>query len=106
MKLLADENVPGAAVQALRDAGHDLLWIRESHPGMADPDILQIAVSESRVLLTFDKDFGELAFKLRFSASSGIILFRWRKAAPDIIARRAVDLIAARTDWTGHFAVI
>jgi len=106
MKLLANENFPGEAVRVMRQRGHDVLWIRETHAGIPDTSVLAIAVSQGRVLPTFDKDFGELAFKSRLPASVGIILFRIRKQSPEIIARRTADILAGRTDWSGQFSVV
>ena len=60
MRFLADENCPRAAVAALEVAGHDVAWVRLAAPG-ADADVLAAAARKGRVLLTFDKDFGELA---------------------------------------------
>ena len=59
MRFLADENFPGAAVAALRAAGHDVAWIGMEAPGGSDPEVLARAAREER-MLTFDKDFGEL----------------------------------------------
>jgi predicted nuclease of predicted toxin-antitoxin system len=64
MRILANENFPGDAVNALRLEGHDVAWIREDAPGSLDTQVLQRAQDEERVLITFDKDFGELAFRL------------------------------------------
>jgi len=60
MRLLANENIPGDAVTALRAAGHDVAWVRSDAPGSSDRDVLAPAMSENRILLTFDKGFGEL----------------------------------------------
>jgi predicted nuclease of predicted toxin-antitoxin system len=56
MRILADENVPGIAVKALRDQGHDVSWIREESPGAEDITILAKATEEERLLVTFDKE--------------------------------------------------
>jgi predicted nuclease of predicted toxin-antitoxin system len=61
VRLLANENFPGDAVAALRRLGHDVAWVRTDAPGSKDPEVLQRAVQEERVLVTLDKDFGELA---------------------------------------------
>ena len=61
MRFLANENFPGTAVAALIAAGHDVVWVRNAAPGMSDPDVLAWAIRDERTLLTFDKDFGELA---------------------------------------------
>jgi predicted nuclease of predicted toxin-antitoxin system len=76
MHFLANENFPGDAVTALQAAGHDVVWVRLAAPGSKDDDILAWAVREGRVLLTFDKDFGELAWRVGLPASSGVVLFR------------------------------
>jgi predicted nuclease of predicted toxin-antitoxin system len=68
VRLLADENFPGVAVAALRSRGHDVAWIRTDAPGSGDRDVLARAEAEGRLLITFDKDFGELAFRLRLPA--------------------------------------
>ena len=58
MKLLANENLPLDVIEALRDVGYEVAWIRADSPGIDDITILARAVAEERVLLTFDKDFG------------------------------------------------
>lgn len=76
MKLLADENIEREFIEALRDADFDVLSIRESYVGIADDEILRIAVDKKAVILTYDTDFGELVF--RFSLQSyGVILLRF-----------------------------
>ena len=85
MRFLANENVPGSAVAALREAGNDVVWIRTAAPGSSDPEVLAWAARDQRILLTFDKDFGELA---------------------EEVGRQLAGLIMARADWVGHFSVV
>jgi predicted nuclease of predicted toxin-antitoxin system len=106
MRCLANENFPGAGVAALRSAGHDVVWVREAAPGAKDPDILAWAVREQRVLLTFDKDFGELAWKVRLPANCGIILFRMRMPSAATVGAVLSARLAERDNWVGHFSVI
>jgi predicted nuclease of predicted toxin-antitoxin system len=61
MRFLANENFPGTAVKALEMAGNDIVWVRAAAPGCSDQEVLAWAAREERILLTFDKDFGELA---------------------------------------------
>jgi predicted nuclease of predicted toxin-antitoxin system len=105
MRFLANENFPGAAVKALEAAAHDVVWIRTAAPGMADPDILAWAAREARILLTFDKDFGELAKASALPSSCGVVLFRVPMPKPSDVGRLAA-LVAARSDWAGHFSVV
>ena len=106
MRLLAGENFPAAAVRALDAAGADIASVRSAAPGLSDSEVLAWAVREERVLITFDKDFGELAKASALAATSGVILLRLPMQAPDDIGSRLADLIMARSDWTGHFSVI
>jgi predicted nuclease of predicted toxin-antitoxin system len=106
MRLLANENLPFAAIQLLRANGYDVLWIRESAPGSADEDVLAVASEEERILLTFDKDFGELAFKSGLPVRCVIILFRISMQSAEYIAQFIVNLIASRSDWSGQFSVV
>jgi predicted nuclease of predicted toxin-antitoxin system len=106
MRFLADENFPGAAVTALTAVGHDVVWVRASAPGASDADVLAWAGREQRILLTFDKDFGELSGRSTLPASCGVVLFRTPMPKPRDVGRQLADLIAARDDWAGHFSVI
>lgn len=106
MRLLADENFVGAAVAALRARGHDVTWVRETSPGIGDDEVIRRAVAESRILITFDKDFGELVFRGGVPASCGVILFRIPVSSPTVVARTAVTVLEGRADWAGRFSVI
>ena len=106
MRILANEYFPGDAVLALRDRGHDVAWVREDAPGSVDGSVLARAQAEDRILITFDKDFGELAFHSRLPAESGIVLFRISAPSAEHVARVAVQALESRADWPGHFAVI
>jgi len=106
MRILADENFPGDAVAALRERGYDVAWVQSDAPGISDEEVLSRAQAEGRILVTFDKDFGELAFRFGLPASNGIILFRISMPSPSQVARVAVAALESRTDWIGHFAVI
>lgn len=106
MRFLANENFPGDAVTALRELGHDITWIRTDAPGISDPDVLARAQADDRLLLTFDKDFGELAFRAGLPASSGIILFRISAPSVEHSVRVIVAALGSRSDWAGHFAVV
>jgi len=106
LKLLADENCPRALVIRLRERGHDVVWIREVSPGAPDDAVLLRARSENRVLLTFDKDFGEIAFRVGLPPTSGVILLRVSLSAPDAVARAIADALDAHPGWEGAFSVV
>ena len=106
MRFLADENFPEAAITALAASGHDIVSMRTIAPGSADRDVLALAARERRVLLTFDKDFGELAASAGLPDSCGVVLFRIPMPPPGDAGKRLADLVTARDDWAGHFSVI
>jgi predicted nuclease of predicted toxin-antitoxin system len=78
MKFMADENFPGPAVTSLREGGFDVAWITEDASGASDDQVLALCSASGRILLTLDKDFGELAFHRRLPAECGVVLFRVR----------------------------
>ena len=106
MRFLADENFPGDAVAALRAAGHDVAWIRLEMPGSSDRDVLHRAMADARILVTFDKDFGELAWRFGLSAECGVVLFRLPMRPPTDLGATITAVLAARADWAGHLSVI
>jgi hypothetical protein len=106
VRFLANENFPGGAVSVLRSAGHDVVWVRTDAPGSADRAVLDRAILENRTLLTFDKDFGELAWRAKLPASCGVVLLRLPMPPPLIAGAAVAQMILERDDWAGHFAVI
>lgn len=106
MRIHANENFPGDAVAALRARGHDVRWARTDSPGATDSRILQQAEAEERLIVTFDKDFGELAFRRHLPATCGIVLFRTGMHSSEEATRIAVAVLESREDWRGHFSVI
>jgi predicted nuclease of predicted toxin-antitoxin system len=106
MRLCANENVPAECVAALRQRGHDVLWIREAARGCDDNAVLAAAQAGARILITFDKDFGDLVFHRGKSASRGVVLFRLRKPSPGFVARRVVQILESTAEWDGHYAVV
>ena len=90
----------------LRSRGHDVLWIHQSHPGLGDDSVLEKALTESRLLITFDKDFGELVFHKGAKASCGIVLFRVSMPSPGKAAQKVVTSLESRSDWQNQFSVV
>ncbi len=91
MRWLADECVAAPLVAFLRTGGHDVLYVAEAAAGFSDSDVLALALREMRLLLTEDKDFGDLVFR-RGRAVPGIVLMRF---GPENPALKATRLAAA-----------
>lgn len=75
MNFVADENVDQPIVTRLRAAGHTVLAVVEMEPSISDEAVLDIANEQGMVLLTGDKDFGELVYRDR-RYTFGIVLIR------------------------------
>ena len=106
MRILADENVARDVVAWLRTTGHDVLYAAEARAGAADVDWAARAEAEQRVILTSDKDFGELVFRDRL-ASSGVVLLRLDDlTVAEILARLQAVWSFVEANPTGRFIVI
>jgi predicted nuclease of predicted toxin-antitoxin system len=75
MQFLVDESAGSAIAAHLRDRGHDVLEVLQLMPQADDAAILAKAVQESRIVVTNDKDFGELVYRSG-QAHGGIVLLR------------------------------
>jgi len=82
MRLLLNENIPLASVRALREAGHDVLAITEYSPGITDQEVLQLAQRENRIVVTFDRDYGELIYRRGLPVPNGILYLRFSPKTP------------------------
>jgi predicted nuclease of predicted toxin-antitoxin system len=105
VRFFANENTPREAVIAARGAGFDVAWMVELQPGADDDVVLFLAQHDDRVLITFDKDFGELVFRRGLAGSRGIILLRPRLRSPDVVAAFTVTVLSQPVEWSGHFTV-
>jgi predicted nuclease of predicted toxin-antitoxin system len=76
MNLLADESIDKQMVERLRLDGHTVIYIAEIEPSISDDLVLQKANENSSLLLTADKDFGELVFHKQLLSSGGVVLIR------------------------------
>lgn len=77
MKFLADENVEKPIVDWLRKEGHEVNYIAEEAPSITDKQVIKMAREGSMILLTNDKDFGELVYR-QGKIPSGVLLIRAR----------------------------
>lgn len=106
MRWLADECVDAGLVDRLRRAGHDVLYIAESASGIRDAEVLRRAQAEVRLLLTEDKDFGELVFRSKM-AVPGVVLLRVDSAKHSLKWRRLEAAVLRYGEaLVGRFLVI
>jgi predicted nuclease of predicted toxin-antitoxin system len=92
LRILADESVEGEIVAYLRAEGHDVAYVPETSAGIHDDEVLAMANAQDRVLLTEDKDFGDLAF-FYGDRSSGIVLLRAHGVGTDAKAGAVAEVL-------------
>lgn len=103
LRLLADENIPLESVRMLRRAGHDIVSIAERSPGIADEEVVRTARAGGRVVVTFDRDYGELVFRHGLPAPTGVLYLRFLPRGPRDVATYISRLIENGIDLEGRF---
>jgi len=94
MRFFTDENVATSVVAALRRHGHDVKDIKEEKlQGTSDKEIIRRAYNEERIIITHDRDFGNvLSFSIRHH---GVILLRFKNQRPEIVAKVLLDFLGS-----------
>lgn len=106
MKFVADECCDEPIVEGLRSDGHDVTYIREIAQGSDDETVLALAAGQERILLTEDKDFGELVVRLGLPAY-GILLLRLSPVDSTAKLERIRNVLEAHGDrLAGSFVVV
>src|SRR6185437_11810691 len=106
MNFLADENLPAPVIAELRVRGHDVLAIAETLAGSTDTEVLAKAVDEERLLLTLDRDYGDLIFHHGHPAPTGLILFRLNGANPQEDNIRMLSILEEPERWLNKFTTV
>ncbi len=90
MKFIADENIPLKVVERLRKEKINIDSITKIQPGLKDEEIAKISETEKAIIITFDKDFGEIIFRKSIKPF-GVILLR--------IPPKSIDFIFEFLKW-------
>lgn len=93
MRYLANENFPLVSVRRLRRAGFDVTAVIEDTPGAKDRAVLSRAVAEGQIVLTFDRDYGELIYRYKMPSPVGVIYFRFEPLTPEEPAEHLMKLL-------------
>ena len=106
MNLVANEGVDRPVVERLRQDGHDVVYVAELSPSITDEEVLQQANARTAVLLTADKDFGELVFRQGL-VHSGVVLLRLAGLANATKAEIVAEVCRDRpAELIGAFSVV
>ncbi|MEW6357691.1 MAG: DUF5615 family PIN-like protein [Planctomycetota bacterium] len=106
MRFLADESCDFAVVRALRDAGHNILAICETKPRADDEEVIRLALDDQRIVLTEDKDFGQLIYA-HGKMTLGVILLRFPASARPLLPDAVSEMINRQGEnLKGAFVVV
>ncbi len=104
MKILADENLNGLFITDLRNAGYEVLSVRENLGGITDPEVAALADEANAMLITEDKDFGELIFAYK-TVKITVVFLRYRKPEIELLRRQLLQVIESYKNKEGHFFI-
>ena len=105
MKFVADENLGIKVPKYLADLGFDIVSVKEILQGKPDEDILSFANKQNRILITLDKDFGELVFKEKL-IHSGVILLRLKDESVENKKKVLIKELRSKKKFENKFTVI
>jgi predicted nuclease of predicted toxin-antitoxin system len=97
VRFVCDEGIDRSIVESLRTDGHEVFYVAESLPSISDDEVLEQANVRAAVLVTADKDFGELVFRLGKTAA-GVLLVRLH----DVPTQVRAALVSAAVGEHGH----
>ena len=107
MNLLADESVDRQIVERLRQDGHDVLYIAEVEPSISDNIVFDRANEKAALLVTGDKDFGEIVFRDNRLSSGGVVLLRLVGLSAEKKAEIVSDAFREYgAEFANHFSVV
>ncbi len=106
MRFVVDENMGPSVALWLATMGHNVVSVYSESRGISDDDIIQRSYEEDRILITCDKDFGDLVFRER-RPHRGVVLLRLEDERPAIIVRVLTRLLDEYADRLGgRFVVV
>jgi predicted nuclease of predicted toxin-antitoxin system len=107
MRFRADENIPLPTVQLLRAEGLDVESIAELSPGVPDEAVLSHAREHRQILITFDRDFGELVYHRGAPVPAGVLYLRLPQSDLNLSARAIIELARhPEIQLEGRFTVV
>jgi len=105
MKFIADENLGIRVPRYLKSLGFDIVSVKELIPGKSDQDVLLLANKQKRILITLDKDFGELVFKEKL-IHEGVILLRLKDESVENKKKVLLKLLKSKRKLEGKFTAV
>ena len=106
MKFIANENFPIASLNFLQANKWDITHVASAMSGISDKEVMDHSIKEERIIITFDRDYGELVFNKGYKPY-GVIYLRIQKFFPDFPGKLLLKLSANKElDFQNYFTVI
>ncbi|MBM2815599.1 MAG: hypothetical protein HW421_2361 [Ignavibacteria bacterium] len=107
MKFLANENFPEPSILILKVKGFEVFNIRENCPGIPDEEVIELAQKNEMIILTFDRDYGEIIYKYSMKNPPAVIYFRNKGQEPDFAGNTLISLMDTKhINFENKFTVI
>jgi predicted nuclease of predicted toxin-antitoxin system len=104
-RFIADENIPKETVELLKKKGVNITAVSDVSPGLSDEAILDLGNKDQRIVITFDRDFGQLIFKQK-KKTEGLLLLRFNPESPQQIAKRIQQTLATKIKIEGSVVIV
>jgi predicted nuclease of predicted toxin-antitoxin system len=107
MNLLANENIPFLTIKKLRTQGYDVFSISENMAGITDSEVLNLAREQNRIIITFDRDYGELIFLKKLPCPPAVIYLHFVPQSPDDAFEMIEEVLKNdKNDVLNHFVTV
>jgi predicted nuclease of predicted toxin-antitoxin system len=106
MVFLANENFPSPSIKIIENAGYEIISISEKHPGINDNEVVALAQKNGFIILTFDKDYGEILFKHAQQNPPSVVFFRFHGDNPESAGKTLVRLLKENISLENRFTVV
>lgn len=93
MQFLANENFPYPSAHLLKKEGFSITTISETNPGISDKKVIELAKQNNSIILTFDKDYGEIIFHYGLPDPPAVVFFRYKGNDPEAAGDMLLELI-------------
>lgn len=91
---LANENFPRPSTIILREKGYHIISIQEKARGISDEEVIKMALDANLIILTFDRDYGELIFKYAKDNPPAVVFFREKGNTPEFAGSSLVSILS------------
>jgi len=106
MIFIANENIPSDSINLIRENQFRVISIKEQTPGISDITVLNLAKENNAIILTFDKDYGEIIYRLDFENPPSVVFFRFKGYDSCFAGKTLLKILEDSTIKLQHFFTV